>query len=274
MPALHTLPVTHPSAPAPRRWVLFLHGILGSGINWRRFAQQWVQAQPSWGALLVDLRLHGDSQGFAPPHTLAAAAADLLALQPPGVVDAVVGHSFGGKVALEYVRLREGALAHAVILDASPGTRIDPTGSELSLQAFHVLEHAGAVPNRAAFVARAREAGLSTGVAQWLAMNGVQRGDRFAVKLDLPAVRTLLADYFARDLWPVVEAPPGRVRFDVVLGGRSQVWGAADRARLEAIAERAPDRVRVHTLPEAGHWLHVDDPQGMAAILLQVAQAP
>ena len=87
---------------APERWVLFLHGLLGRGGNWRSFGRRWVETHPSWGAALVDLRLHGESRaGFPPPHTVRAAAEDVLALTPalPGPVEALVGHSLGGKVA-------------------------------------------------------------------------------------------------------------------------------------------------------------------------------
>ena len=37
----------------------FLHGILGSGSNWRSFAKRLVQDKPGWRALLIDLRKHG-----------------------------------------------------------------------------------------------------------------------------------------------------------------------------------------------------------------------
>src|SRR5687767_12064792 len=94
--------VLAPEGAAPRRWIMFLHGILGSGANWRSFAKGLLAACPGWGAVLVDLRMHGSSQGFAPPHTVAAAAADLASLGLPGPLGAVVAHSFGGKVALAY----------------------------------------------------------------------------------------------------------------------------------------------------------------------------
>src|SRR5688500_12574158 len=55
----HSL-VTAPDAK-PSRWLLFLHGLLGSGANWRSFARRLVEAHPSWGAVTVDLRLHGAS---------------------------------------------------------------------------------------------------------------------------------------------------------------------------------------------------------------------
>ena len=59
---------------APSQWMFFLHGIFGSGANWRTFAKRFVEARPSWGAALVDLRMHGASQNCAPPHTIEAAA--------------------------------------------------------------------------------------------------------------------------------------------------------------------------------------------------------
>ncbi|HZW89380.1 MAG TPA: hypothetical protein VFF12_09900, partial [Myxococcaceae bacterium] len=63
----------------PERWVLFLHGLLGRGGNWRSFGRRWVETHPTWGSVLVDLRLHGDSRaGFTPPHTVPGAAADVL----------------------------------------------------------------------------------------------------------------------------------------------------------------------------------------------------
>jgi esterase len=269
MPALHRSLVL-PKAGPPQRCVLFLHGILGSGGNWRSFARRWVDAKDGWAAVLVDLRLHGQSLGFSPPHTLQSAAADLLELEKslPAPVEAVVGHSFGGKVALAYVERKRGELDRAFILDSMPGPRLDHRGSESTVQVFEFLERIGPVASRNAFVAAAVEVGLSRGIAQWLAMNLEPRGDSLAVKLDLGAIRQLLDDYFRLDLWEVLEHPPGRVRFDIVLGGKSEVFDAMERARLEDIAARRPERVRIHELPNAGHWVHVDDPDGVAQVLL------
>src|SRR5215217_5600958 len=61
----------------PGMWLLMLHGIYGSGRNWGTIARRLVEARPEWGVLLVDLRNHGQSHGFAGPHTLAASAADV-----------------------------------------------------------------------------------------------------------------------------------------------------------------------------------------------------
>ena len=262
--------ITRPGAPSPERWVLFLHGILGSGANWRSFARRWVDAKDGWGAVLVDLRLHGNSLELPPPHTIQAAAQDVVELTRglAGPVEAVVGHSFGGKVAVAYVDRVHGELGRAYLLDSTPGARPDHRGSELTLQVLAFLERVREVDSRTAFVEQAMAAGLNEGHAQWLAMNLERHGDRLRVKLDLAGIHALLEDYFRVDLWEVLERPPGRVRFEVVLGGKSRVFDEAGRARLAAIAARLPGRLAVHELPDAGHWVHVDDPEGTARILL------
>ncbi|MBI2394182.1 MAG: alpha/beta fold hydrolase [Deltaproteobacteria bacterium] len=256
----------------PEAWMLFLHGILGSGPNLRTIARRFVQARPRWGAVLVDLRMHGSSQDFAPPHTVEAAARDLFALDPrvPGPVRAVWGHSFGGKVALQYAYAAEGGheLEHLVIVDSNPGARPGGRGSESTLRVVDTLQELPPwFPTREAFVDELQRRGYELPIAQWLAMN-LERGEhgvRFG--LDVSAIHALLDDYFARDLWHVVEDPPGRCRVHVINGGRSNVYDAADRARVEALAQRS-DRVSLHVVAEAGHWVHADAPDALLDIMI------
>ncbi len=91
-------------APVVRRTAYVLHGILGTKSNWRGLARRFAAALDGWGFVVVDLRKHGDSQAFAPPHTLDAVVGDLVALstQLGRPADAVIGHSFGAKCALAW----------------------------------------------------------------------------------------------------------------------------------------------------------------------------
>jgi pimeloyl-ACP methyl ester carboxylesterase len=246
--------------------MLFLHGIFGSGANWRAFARRWVESNPAWGAVLVDLRQHGLSQGFPGPHTVQAAAEDLLGLEG---VEGALGHSFGGKVALAYVAARRGDLEVAHILDVMPGVRTTGRGSESTLQVMTLLESSPPVlPTREALVDRVVEAGLGRDLGQWLAMNLVREPDgTYRLRLEVPTLRALLEDHLRLDLWPVVEAPPGRVQLRFVLGGKSTQFNEAERARLEAVCARLPDRVHMDVLPGAGHWVHVDDPEGLFRVV-------
>jgi len=57
----------------PERTILFLHGMLGKGGNLQTLAKRFVQEQPGWTALLVDLRGHGRSPKGTPGASLEAA---------------------------------------------------------------------------------------------------------------------------------------------------------------------------------------------------------
>lgn len=270
---------------APVAWMLVLHGIFGSGANWRTFARRLSNERPEWGFVLVDLRGHGLTQRAPPPNTIAAAADDLVRLEarlrepeegrPALRIAGVSGHSFGGKVALAYLARRSGVpLDQAWVLDANPGARSEAPGGDSTARVLGALE---LVPERIAsrehFIELIEAQGHTHAIAAWLAMNLRREGDEYRFRLDLGALRTLLSDYFATDLWSMIERPdPRRARvIHVVVGGRSDVFGPESRARLEAAAV-AP-LVRAHVLDKAGHWLHADDFEGLCALFLAALAA-
>jgi len=245
----------------PERWVLFLHGLLGRGGNWRSFGRRWVETYPTWGAGLVDLRLHGDStQGFSPPHTVRAAAQDVLELLPtlPGPVEAIVGHSLGGKVVLALQRASGQRVPRAVVLDASPSRRPDGLGSEPTREILTLLAQ---LPReygtRAEFVAAAEAGGQPRAIAQWLAMALQPSGGKLILDLDLPGFESLYTSVLAEDDWDVVTSIPPGHRLAFVVGGASATVDALAREKLAALSPR----VTLEEIPGAGHWVHVDAPE-------------
>ncbi len=259
--------VLPPKAAPNGRCILVLHGILGSGSNLRGVAQALTTHDPGAQCVLADLRMHGRSQGFAPPHTLQACAHDLaeLSRSVSMPITEVVGHSFGGKVALAFARDRP-ELTRVALLDSSPFLRRTRVGSEQTLAVIDMLESLPArFDTRAAFVEHVHSQGFSRMIADWLAMNLDRTDQGLRFRLDLSAIRALIDDYFAHDLWPVIEASKARV--DLVIGARSEVWQAADIERANDLQAREPERVRVHVLRDAGHWVHVDDAAGLSAAL-------
>ena len=85
----------------------------------------------------------------------------------------------------------------------------------------------------------------------------------YRLRLELPAIRQLLQDYFVVDAWPVVESPPGRARVHMIVADRSNVLDADDRARAQRAAAAHPGRVFYQVIPDAGHWVHVDAPDAL-----------
>lgn len=288
-PLLAHTRVTLPEAPEPARLGVFLHGILGSGGNWRTLARRGLEAArdalpegPAWGAELVDLRNHGRSLAFSAPHTLAACVADLEALRGAfeAPVELVLGHSFGGKVVLAWLAAHGEALVaaglrRAIVVDSVPGAGASARASDVTRRVVEALAAAPPwYPDRAGFARELTHEGFDKGTVDWLAMNvGPAKDDAgrdgFAFKLDLEAIRALLRDYLERDLWGVVEAPPEGLVLDFVVGGRSEVLTPDDRARLRHAEERAGGRLRVTEIADAGHWVHVDAPDAMLAVLLR-----
>lgn len=260
---------------APDQWLFFLHGILGSGSNWRSFAKRLVTAHPTWGGALVDLRMHGKSQGFSGPHSVAAASRDLAVLASTlgAPVRGVLGHSFGGKVALAYAGAAP-SLTNLFLLDSNPAPQVRGRGSELTLRVIAFLKSLPPeLPSRQDFLHRVTGAGFELPLAQWLSMNLVARGASLALGVDLQAIETLLADYFRTDLFPVLEALPSTLRVDFIVGGASEVLDRETVGRVRALAE-VHRQIHIEVLPGAGHWVHVDDPEGVFRAVSQALGKP
>lgn len=97
--------------------LIFLHGLMGRGTNWRTFARHFSQKHQ---CLIYDQRGHGQSQQPESGYELLDYAKDLeniltdLQWEPPY---RLVGHSMGGRVALQYANMHPEKLQSLVIVD-------------------------------------------------------------------------------------------------------------------------------------------------------------
>lgn len=252
--------ISAPSAK-PQRSLMILHGLLGQGQNWRSMARKIVDAKPDWAVVLPDLRRHGKSLTMPGPDTLPQAASDAIELAkstPLGLpVEAIAGHSLGGKLVLEW--LLQAPVARAFWIDSTASTRPATTATQ---QVVQVLEtHPGPFATKRDFIsAISANPVVSPMVAQWLATSLVPDGDLFRFGPPLHAIRELMRSFAERDLWDVLEQSEATIH--TIWGDRSDLRDPADDARVEALVARMPATRTLDRLP-AGHWVHIDDPAGV-----------
>jgi lipase len=103
--------------------IVCLHGVNAHGRRYRKLAEERLAARSR--VLAPDLRGHGFS-GWEPPWTIATHAHDVLeTLDAGGVSRATwIGHSFGGRLALEVAALAPERVERLILLD--PALQILP----------------------------------------------------------------------------------------------------------------------------------------------------
>jgi pimeloyl-ACP methyl ester carboxylesterase len=235
--------------------LLLLHGLFGAGSNWGQVARHLAAR---WCVGSVDLRNHGTS-----PHadamsypTMAADVERLLdrADLPTAVV---VGHSMGGKVAMELALTRPQRVAHLVIIDVAPVQYPhDYAGLIRALQEVDL----GCATTREAVDAALAAVIPQSRLRQFLLTNLVPRGAALGWRLNLDALLEAL---------PQLVGFPGEARaryegpVDAIRGARSDyVTGAAEQA-----LRRLFPQAELHTVADAGHWVHAENLPGFLQAL-------
>jgi esterase len=242
---------------------VLLHGFLGAGRNFATLARKLAEREPARAVVTLDLTGHGASPALPPGADLATLAGDVLvtlralALSEPLEL---IGHSLGGRVALAAGRLAPGALSRVSLLDIGPSP-LRPDASQTTAVLAALLAAPDRGPSRAALGAGLRAAGLAAALVDWLLLNLEADDDGVHWRIDRAALAELHRRAGAEDLWSVVEdARPFRLR--CVRGARSGYVTELDASRLTRAG------CPVTTLEGAGHFVHVDRPQELAAWVL------
>lgn len=140
LPLLHYkhYPKTLPESAELKPDLLILHGLFGSGGNWHNIAEA---LNANRDVFTVDLRNHGDSfwndaMSYA---EMAADVRHLIAhLKLSNCV--VMGHSMGGKVAMQLTQLLPEVIERCIVVDIAP--RLYPAHHQDILTALNAVKHA------------------------------------------------------------------------------------------------------------------------------------
>ena len=251
--------------PAGRLYLL--HGFFGSGRNWSAIARGIVRARPDWEAVLVDLRLHGDSEGAQPPHTVRACGSDverLAAFLPPsGGPSALLGHSFGGKVVLTALEGMRPPCVQGWVVDSTPSAGTTAAGAQSMMRLLARIP--GPFESRRDGADAVEQGGFPRFVAEWMATNLIRTGDGFTWRFSMVEMHSLLTDFFRTDLWQPVENPPEGCEIRFVRATRDSILSDSDASRIERLHSEG-HAVQLDSL-EGGHWLNMDNPDGLIALI-------
>ncbi len=235
--------------------LVLLHGLFGAGQNWGAIRRALA---PRFRVLAPDLRNHGASPHHA-DMSYAAMAADVAeTMDAAGIARAaVLGHSMGGKVAMTLALTQPGRVERLVVADIAP-VRYRPT-----LRAYVAAMQA--LPLAPGLARRDADATLAVTIPEPGIRAFLLQSLRF--ETDPPSWRLGLAEIAAA--MPAIEdfsPPPGAAYGGptlVMAGARSPYIRAEDHAAFRALFSR----VQFATVPDAGHWIHAENPAGFLDVL-------
>jgi pimeloyl-ACP methyl ester carboxylesterase len=246
--------------------VVFVHGLFGQGKNWTTIGKGLADGHR---VTLVDLPNHGHSPWTDRVDYLDMV--ELLATELEQLDDPVtlVGHSMGGKVAMQLALRRPELLRALVVVDIAPveypvsGGRTDDPDEEaspfaayidamqdLDLDQLRTRDDADAALKPAVPSRMVRSFLLQSLVREGLGADG---GWRWRLNLDL----------LARDLEELrgFPAPPSGASFDGpvlwIAGANSTYVLPEDRPHMDALFPST----RLVRIKNAGHWVHSEQPE-------------
>jgi pimeloyl-ACP methyl ester carboxylesterase len=245
--------------------LIILHGLFGSGDNWLTIARELAA---NYRIYLPDQRNHGRSP-WSETFTYDAMSDDLLELMEANKIEqpVIIGHSMGGKTAMQFAVRFPTLVSKLVVVDIGPRyypphhqsilaglLSIDPSTLQSRQQADSLL--AQHVPE------------LS--VRQFLLKSLYRTEDpapapSFAWRLNLPVI--------AQAIEHVGEAISSEIAVELptlfLRGGQSDYVKEEDMTLIRRIFPRA----QLDTIAEAGHWLQAEQPQQFLEKVKQFMEA-
>lgn len=238
------------------RAVVLLHGLFGSSDNWHFIAQRLAE---NFNVFALDHRNHGLSPHSAEMnYPLMAGDVEKFFVTRGLAGAAVVGHSMGGKTAMQFALQFPHRVDKLVVADMAP--REYAPAHDKIFAALLAL-------NLPRFQTRQQiEDALATEIPslvlrRFLLKNlGRNPAGEFFWKIGL---RDLAASY-PQLRQPISHPGPFARPALFIRGGKSNYLNAEDEPRIRELFPQA----QIQTILEAGHWVHADEPDEFLRLLL------
>jgi esterase len=237
--------------------VFLIHGLFGSLSNLGNLARALAS---NYRVICVDLRNHGDS-----PHSeemsLVSMAADIVELMDDlSIANAdFVGHSLGGKVAMQLAMTSLDRVKSLVVVDIAPVKYHDNNVNIINR--LYELSNA-IIKDRKAADSFLSEQGIELSVRAFLLKNLRRNAQgNFELKININAIKANYQSHLSA-------APQGQNFIGPCLflkGGNSDY---INQKHLPIIQSLFPQS-SLHTVENVGHWLHAEKPELFNQLVLQ-----
>lgn len=227
--------------------VVLIHGLFGALDNLKTLARH---LSADHQVISIDVRNHGRSV-HSDHMDYPAMVDDLINLLDhlglPQVI--LVGHSMGGKIAMEMALLHPQRISQLVVADIAPVAYNNRHDNVFA--ALNSIEPA-TLPNRQQALTALTDAGIDMGTAQFLLKNLVKAQQGFEWRFNLPALQ---ANY-----QQILGAPSQQGCYQgptlFIKGGNSDYILAEHRPQIMGYFPNAKAKI----IEGTGHWLHAEKP--------------
>ncbi|WP_374646673.1 alpha/beta fold hydrolase [Tabrizicola sp.] len=240
--------IRHPAAATPSAPTLVVaHGLYGSARNWGVICRRLSDRRD---VVAVDMRNHGDSP-WMPRHRYPEMAADLAeVIESLGAPVDLMGHSMGGKAAMQLALTRPALIRRLIVADIAPvAYDHDQARHAEAMQAVDLSRITTRAEADAALAERVPDPALRAFFLQSLDLRS--KPPRW--KLNLEVLASEMPHVIG---WP---GPEGRFEGPALFltGAESHYVRAEHRDTIRALFPKA----RFARIPGAGHWLHAEKPR-------------
>ena len=238
--------------------LVILHGLFGSGNNWRSFAKKLSK---DFRISLVDLRNHGKSPNSEEMDYIVMLEDVLLFLEQKTADSvSVLGHSMGGKTAMQLALRHPQKIKNLIVGDISPVVYANGDGHRSYLKAMNSIPLTRGLARTEIDELLSKSIPEST-IRTFLLTNLEIRSSQSNWKINLKALEENLSDLMDFPIDPKMLPFNGNSLF--IAGNNSNYI----QNQHQPVLQQWFPKHRLVRLKNCGHWIHIDQPEALIKTL-------